>query len=203
MLLNFQNLTSNQVYHTLIQTIVPRPVAWVLSQNENGSHNLAPFSFFNGVCGSPPLISIAAGRKDDGTQKDTWKNIEERSEFVIHIAHREMAEAVTASAASLEEGESEIDFLQLATESVEGWPLPKLKDSRVALRCERFAIHEVGEGPRGLILGKVLAGFINDRIATTEGNRLKIDAKALDPIARLGGNDYATLSDLITVVRPD
>jgi len=48
-----------------------------------------------------------------------------------------------------------------------------------------------------------LAAFIDDKIATTEGNRLKIDAKALDPIARLGGNDYATLGDLITVVRPD
>ncbi|MDA1065532.1 MAG: flavin reductase family protein [Verrucomicrobia bacterium] len=182
---------------------MPRPVAWVLSQNANGSHNLAPFSFFNGVCGTPPIVSIAAGRKEDGSQKDTWKNIEERSDFVIHIPHREMAEAVSGSAASLDEGISEVDFLKLETEPVEGWPLPRLKDPRIAFLCERFAIHEVGEGPRGLILGKVLAAYINDGIATTKNNRLKIDAKALDPIARLGGNDYSTIGDIITVVRPD
>ncbi|MDA0346470.1 MAG: flavin reductase family protein [Verrucomicrobia bacterium] len=182
---------------------MPRPVAWVLSQNANGSHNLAPFSFFNGVCGTPPIVSIAAGRKEDGSQKDTWKNIEERSDFVIHIPHREMAEAVSGSAASLDEGISEVDFLKLETEPVEGWPLPRLKDLRIAFLCERFAIHEVGEGPRGLILGKVLAAYINDGIATTKNNRLKIDAKALDPIARLGGNDYSTIGDIITVVRPD
>ena len=203
MILSFEDLSPNQIYYIMIQSIVPRPVAWVLSKNANGTHNLAPFSFFNGVCGTPPIISIAAGRKDDGTLKDTWNNIENRSDFVVHIAHREMAEAVTASAASLKEGDSEIDFLGLETEPVASWPLPRLKKSRIALLCERFAIHEVGEPTRGLILGKVLAAYVDDGIATKDGRRLTIDAKKLDPIARLGGNDYTTLGDILTIERPD
>jgi flavin reductase (DIM6/NTAB) family NADH-FMN oxidoreductase RutF len=203
MLLDFKNLSPDQVYNLLIQSIVPRPVAWVLSQNENGSHNLAPFSFFNGVCGTPPIVSIAAGRKEDGSQKDTWKNIESRSDFVIHIAHRQMAEAVTASAASLKEGDSEIDFLGLETVSQDAWPLPRLKDCRIALLCERFAIHEVGVPPRGLILGKVLSAYIDDSIGTRAGERITIDSKKLDPIGRLGGNDYGTIGDILTIKRPD
>ncbi|QXD24835.1 flavin reductase family protein [Opitutia bacterium ISCC 51] len=203
MILSFENLSPNEVYYTLIQSIVPRPVAWVLSEHENGSYNLAPFSYFNGVSSSPPIVSISVGRKDDGSQKDTWNNIENRNHFVIHIPHREMAEAVTASAASLGQGESEIEHLKLETESVEGWPLPRLKESRIALLCERFAIHAIGAAPQGLILGKVTAAYLDDTVAEQTGNRLKIDAKKLDPIARLGGNDYTTLGDILTIVRPD
>lgn len=202
MILSFEDLSPTAVYYTLIQSIVPRPVAWVLSENENGSHNLAPFSYFNGVSSNPPIVSISVGRRDDGSQKDTWNNIELRNHFVIHIPHREMADAVTASAASLPKGESEIDSLKLATEAIEGWPLPRLKDSRIALLCERFAIHAIGAAPQGLILGKVTAAYIDDEIATQDGSRLSIDAKRLDPIARLGGNDYTTLGDTLTIVRP-
>ena len=172
MILSLEDLSPNQIYYTLIQSIVPRPIAWVLSKNANETHNMAPFYFFNGVFGSPPIASIAAGRKDDGTLKDTWNNIENRSDFVIHIAHIEMADVMTASAASLNEGESEIDFLGLETEAVSDWPIPRLKESRIALLCERFAIHEVGEPTRGLILGKVLAAYIANEIATKDGKRL-------------------------------
>ena len=202
MLLDFKKLSADSVYYTLIQTIIPRPVAWVLSENENGSHNLAPFSYFNGVCSSPPLVSISVGRKDNGAQKDTWNNIENRSNFVIHIHHREMAESVTQSAASLESGVSEVEMLKLETIPVDGWSLPRLEEARVAFLCERFAIHTVGDAPMGLILGKILGAYIDDSIGSQSGKRLTIDAKALDPIARLGGNDYATLGDILTVVRP-
>lgn len=203
MLLDFDTLSPDGVYYTLIQTVVPRPVAWVLSKSENRTYNLAPFSYFNGVCSNPPLISISVGRKGNGSQKDTWNNIENRNHFVIHIPHREMAESVTHSAASLEAGDSELDFVRLDTTPVEDWPLPRLKDARIALLCERYAIHAVGATPQGLILGKVLSAYIDDSIGSQNGKRITVDAKALDPIARLGGNDYATLGEIITVKRPD
>ncbi|MCZ6675438.1 MAG: flavin reductase family protein [Verrucomicrobia bacterium] len=202
MLLNFENLSVNAVYYTMIQTIVPRPIAWVLSEHDNGAHNLAPFSYFNGVSSNPPIVSISVGRKDNGSQKDTWHNIEQRSNFVIHIPHRELAEQVTASAASLDAGESEIDLIRMETTSTEGWPLPRLSEARIALLCERFAIHALGAAPQGLILGRIMSAYLDDSIASHEGKRLTISAKRLDPIARLGGNDYATLGDILTIERP-
>ena len=114
-----------------------------------------------------------------------------------------MAEAVTNSAASLEAGVSEIEHLGLETTTVADWPLPRLKEARIALLCERFAIHAVGTAPQGLILGRVTAAYIDDTISNLEGSRLSIDAQLLDPLARLGGNDYTTLGETITVVRPD
>ncbi|MCB1123316.1 MAG: flavin reductase family protein [Verrucomicrobiae bacterium] len=203
MIISFKDLSPDQVYYTLIQSIIPRPIAWILSENANGSYNLAPFSFFNGVCSRPPIVSISVGRKEDRSQKDTWNNIELREHFVIHIPHREAAEAVTASAASLPAGDSEIQRLGLKTESVKGWPLPRLADARIALLCKRYAIHAIGAAPQGLILGEVKAAYISDSISKLDKGRLTIDPKALDPVARLGGNDYATLGDILTIKRPD
>ena len=201
--LSFDDLSPTEIYYTMIQAVIPRPIAWVLSENANGSHNLAPFSYFNGVASNPPLLSLSVGRRENGSQKDTWHNIESRSHFVVHIPHREMAEDVTASAASLETGESEIDHLGLETTSVEEWPLPRLKKARVAFYCERFAIHALGAAPQGLILGRVLKAYFDDEVARYEGKLLQIDPQSLDPLARLGGNDYTTLGDILTVKRPN
>ena len=36
-------------------SVIPRPIAWITSLNEDGSINLAPFSYFNVI--SPTLLS--------------------------------------------------------------------------------------------------------------------------------------------------
>ncbi len=202
MIIDLSTKNPTEIYFTLIQSIIPRPVAWILSDNGNGSHNLAPFSYFSGLSSKPPIVSVSIGPKEPGKKKDTWRNIEERKNFVIHIPHEELAEAVTASSAPLGDNESEIDHLGLETIPVEDWPLPRLKNIRMALLCEKFAIHEIGDVPMGLVLGKVKAIYIDDTVASTENNRLKIDAKKLNPLARLGGDDYGVLGDIITVKRP-
>ena len=74
MYLNLSDLSASQVYHTLTQTLIPRPVAWVLSDSGNDGLNLAPFSYFNAVCSDPPLVMISVGKKPDGNQKDTCSN---------------------------------------------------------------------------------------------------------------------------------
>ena len=79
---DLSELSPNRVYYTMIQTLVPRPIAWVLTDNGNDSFNLAPFSYFNGVASDPPLLMISVGKKPDGTLKDTRTNIIERNEFV-------------------------------------------------------------------------------------------------------------------------
>lgn len=185
----------------MIQTIVPRPIAWVLSDNGDGSYNLAPFSYFNGVSSDPPVLMISVGRKADGAPKDTWRNIEERSEFVVHIGHRELLEPIVDSAAPLPHGESEIDMLGMTTTPVEGFRLPRLVGPRVAMFCERYAIHLIGEPSQGLILGRLQGIWLDDTIATERDGRVIVDATKLDPLARLGGHDYALFGETKTVKR--
>lgn len=208
MLLDLSSLSTNQVYYTFIQTIIPRPIAWVLSDNGNESYNLAPFSYFNGVSSNPPIIMLSIGKKADGSRKDSLVNIEERKDFVVHIAHRELAPQVTATSASLPHGTSELDQLNLETVPITAESgqsvsrLPRLKDARIAFVCTLERILEIGNTPQGVVFGNVNHIYLDDSVATNNDGKLNVDAKAVDPLARIGGNDYSLFGETITVPRP-
>ncbi len=90
MILDFATLTGGQSYFQIIQTLMPRPIAWVLTEHENGSYNLAPFSFFTAVCSEPPILMLSVGLKPTGEFKDTRTNLERSQRCVIHIPDRGM-----------------------------------------------------------------------------------------------------------------
>jgi len=189
--LNFADLSPNQVYHTLIQSIVPRPIAWVLSENQDSSFNLAPFSYFTAIASDPPLIMFSCGKRpDNGDMKDTLVNISRTKNFVIHIASTELADRVALSAAPLAYGESEVDHAKLETVSFNDFCLPK----------------EIGNKPMALVFGEIKHAYISDDILDTEegskGKRTYINAERLDPLVRLGGDDYSGIREHFCVERP-
>jgi flavin reductase (DIM6/NTAB) family NADH-FMN oxidoreductase RutF len=191
-------------FHFQLQIPKTRPIAWVLSDNGDTTVNLAPFSYFNGVTSRPPTLSISIGHKRDRSKKDTWRNIEERGHFVVHIAGSDLAAQVSATAASLEFGESEAAANRLEVVPEAGWPLPRLKTVRIALLCERHQIIEIGNGPQGLVIGEIKSAWLADEIAISEGGSAipGVDVGKLDPLARLGDDDYARLDQVFTVARP-
>ncbi|CAN1211457.1 hypothetical protein TUMEXPCC7403_14740 [Tumidithrix helvetica PCC 7403] len=69
----------------LTNLVVPRPIAWVTSQNALGVVNLAPFSFFNAVGSNPLDLIISIANQDDGSLKDTASNISSNGEFVVNL----------------------------------------------------------------------------------------------------------------------
>ncbi len=203
MQIDLDTLNAQAVYALMIQTIVPRPVAWVLTENPAGGYNLAPFSYFNAVASAPPLIMLSVGRKPDGERKDTRANIERGKDFIVHIAHREMLEALNASAASLPPEVSEVEQLGLELAPMEGSRLPRLAACRVAMACELYQLIELGDVGQGLILGRVRQLYVDDAIAGEDAKgRLKVHAPRLDPIGRLGGGEYVTFGELRTLERP-
>ena len=203
MYINLSELSEPQVYFTMTQTIIPRPIAWVLSENESGSYNLAPFSYFNAVCSDPPLIMISIGKKPDGSLKDTLVNIEARSEFVIHIVSGDLIEPMNQSSATLPAGESELERSGLATAEMPGCRLPRLADARIAFACECYEIHSIGSIPQSLVLGKVRGIHIDDGVVgKDEKGRLRVDAGLVDPIGRLGASEYVSFGEKIRLTRP-
>lgn len=203
MFIDCRHQSPEENYFTLIQTVIPRPIAWVLSDNGNASYNLAPFSFFNVVSANPPMIMLSIGWKDEKTRKDTWVNIEARKDFVVHLPSVDDIADVAASAATLAHGESEINRLGCALTKTEGQRLPRLSKSKVAFFCELFSIQELGEDRQAMILGKINHIFLDDTIAQQRNGRLIVDAKALAPLARLGGAQYSVLGEILTMKRPE
>lgn len=193
MVLDFAQLEPAHIYHAMTQVIVPRPIAWILSLNEDQSYNLAPFSYFSGVCSKPPLISVSIGKKKDGSPKDTRRNILERKKFVIHIPSSEQAQVVTDSAKVFDYGESELNHLGLSLEPQDGFSMPILKGTQVAMECELHQHFEVGDVEQALILGKIHKIYAQDQHYTKENDRHQFDVQTIAPLARLGGKDYASL----------
>ncbi len=203
MWIDLANLSSKEVYFTLIQTLVPRPIAWTLSENEDGGLNLAPFSYFTAVCSDPPLLMISVGRKPTGEPKDTWVNIEQRADFVVMLPHMGRLEDMNESSATLPAGDSEVIRLGLETVPFEGSRIPRLADCRVAYACRRHQILEIGNGPQALIFGQVGALYVDDAaVSTDDKGRVKVSAEVLDPVARLGAGEYASLGSVRRLPRP-
>jgi flavin reductase (DIM6/NTAB) family NADH-FMN oxidoreductase RutF len=201
--LNLSDLSANQAYHTLTQTLIPRPVAWVLSDSGNDSLNLAPFSYFNAVCSDPPLVMISIGKKPDGSQKDTCCNIEERRDFIIHIASIDQLDALNQSSLTLPHGDSELKLVDVELDQIEGSRLPIISGSPIAYICNHHDTQEIDNSGQKLIFGEVMAVHIDDRVCTQDdAGRLKIIAKKVNPLLRLGAGEYGTLGEVIARKRP-
>src|ERR1700691_3266923 len=99
---------SDRAYPILASLVTPRPIALVTTMSPEGKVNAAPFSFFNLLGASPPILAIAPGDRDDGTPKDTALNIRLTHEFVVNLVDETIAEAMNKCAASLPYGENEL-----------------------------------------------------------------------------------------------
>ena len=199
--IDLSTLSKAATYATMTQTIVPRPVAWITSVGESGVLNLAPYSYFNAVASDPPLVIVSLGLRPDGSVKDTRRNIEEGDGFVVNIAHRGLAEAMTASSATFPEDVSEVEELGLETAPMPGTDVPRLADCRVAYACRHEETKDIG-GQR-IVFARLTDLWLDDSVVgEDEKGRLKVDARAVDPIGRLGGGEYVTFGDIVSIPRP-
>lgn len=200
---NFSELSANQRYHLMTQTIIPRPIAWVLTDSSNGSLNLAPFSYFTAVASAPPILMLSVGKKPNGDPKDTLVNIINNKNMVIHIASEQHADLVTKTAQTLNHGESELTRNKIAITEFDGFILPRLAQCDIAYGCELYEIKELGDVPQSLIFAKVKQVYINDNVVDVdEKKRITVHANKIKPLARLGGGEYATIEQSFSFVRP-
>ena len=205
MQIKLDELPTPQVYFTMTQTVLPRPIAWVLSENDDGGYNLAPFSYFNAVCSDPPLLIVSIGKQDDGSDKDTIRNVRAREEFVIHIASCDQLPALNQTSATLAPNESEVTANDLALETVEGFRMPRLADCKLAFFCTRHDIQVFGNRQQqSLLFAEVKEIYIADDCAEINAKgRLKVHAERVQPLSRLGAGEYSTFGEILSAKRPD
>lgn len=203
MLIDLQQLNTSQVYFTMTQTVLPRPIAWVITENENKSYNLAPFSYFNAVCSDPPLIMFSVGLQDDGSLKDTLKNLIDRPQLVVHIASCEQLDDLNQSSATLPPGVSEVEQGNLNTIAMDDFPLPRLAESKIAFMCNIYQIQKIGNNQQSLVFAEIRNIYVDDDcISKTQSGRLVIDPQCIQPLSRLGASQYSSFGDTLSVKRP-
>ena len=198
----FDQLTGNQRYHLITQTITPRPIAWILTRNENQTYNLAPFSYFAALSSDPALLVVSIGNKTDDIAKDTKQNLLREKECVLHIPSGDLMRAVNESAMNLPSGESELSQIGLSLADFTT-ALPRIKNAKIALHCRLFDVHKLGNSTFDSLYLEILDLYVDNELITLDNDRVLIDNKKLNPLARLGGNDYGLLGETVTIKRPN
>ncbi len=185
----------------MIGSILPRPIAFVSTLSKDEVPNLAPFSYFNGVCSNPPTIVFAPSRRGyDGKSKDTLNNIRHTEEFVVNIVSEKFARQMVMCATDFDADVNEFEISGLTpVPSMKVTP-PRVGESPINFECKLNQIVEVGDGSPGsgfLVIGTILLFHVDDEIYE-DGH---INLEKLQPIGRLAGHRYARVTDTMEIVR--
>ena len=183
--------------------IVPRPIGWISSKNNEGQINLAPYSFFNAIATIPPMVVIGpGGYSKSGNNKDTLLNIKNNPEFVCNFVSWDVKDIMNESSYSFDNNESEIEKLNIETENSTMVSIPRVKLSPAHFECTLFKIIDLPSDSKGnpnhLIIGNIIGINISDKIIKND----RIDIGELKPISRMGYDDYALINTIFSMKRP-
>ncbi|MBI5565855.1 MAG: flavin reductase family protein [Chloroflexi bacterium] len=192
------DLDPRDAYRLLISAVVPRPIGWASTLGADGSLNIAPFSFFNAVSNTPLTVMISVGQRQ-GQPKDTLRNARETGEFVINIVDEDLAAAMNITSGEWAYEVNEFDRAGLETAASIDVKPPRVVAAPIALECKVTQIIPVQNTTYTLILGRVLRFHIRSGLLRPTG---QIDAALLKPVARLSGDEYATLGRVFEMQRP-
>ncbi|MBE0553488.1 MAG: flavin reductase family protein [Rhodobacteraceae bacterium] len=186
-------------YKLLAATVIPRPIAWVVTQGKDGL-NAAPYSFFNVMGSAPPTIALGLMAAPDRGFKDTALNILETGEFVVNLVPERLVQAMNLTAADAPRGVDELQLAGLATLPSTHVTPPRIAESPVAFECR--VLSSVVTGPcQTVVIGRVLSVHIEDRYLLN-ADRAHIDTDALDLVARSFGSEYIRSHDRFELARP-
>ena len=192
-------VSAANAYKILIGSIVPRPIGFISTISSGGVFNLAPFSFFNGVCGDPPVVCFAPNARTP--RKDTLMNIQATGEFVVNIVSEEIAEQMNLCSGNYPPEVDEFQVSGLTPIPSDIIRPPRVLESHVNMECRAMQVIEVSGKPLGghLVLGEVVRFHVDDAIIDS---RYHIDAAKLRAIGRMGGMAYCRTRDRFEMVRP-
>jgi len=219
MLVELDGLERDVVYHLLTQLVIPRPIAWVLSDNGDTTEvagatdaatgagvdprsrwNLAPYSYFNAVSSKPAMTMFSVGPAAATAVKDTFTNIVERDHHTIMLPHAGLITAVQRTADVLPPGRSEV--VHAGLELVDwGWSTPRVEGARIALGCtldRTIIIDDADPTTQRIVMSRIHRVWVDDAaVGEDVKGRVRVDPALLDPLARLGAGQYAPLAPAV------
>lgn len=178
-------------YKLMTAVVVPRPIAWVTSLSAEGTVNLAPHSFYTVSCANPPIVQFTSVGS-----KDTLRNVVDTGEFVVNLAYGPLIDAVNNSSAAFAYDQSEPAQLGITMEPSDAVAPPRVKDSPASIECTLHSTHELGDST--LVLGSVVLITVADEMLV-DGHP---DFGRLDPLSRLGKNEWGRHSEVTSITRP-
>lgn len=187
------SLDTETAYRLVVGCVAPRPIAWITSIDEHGRVNAAPFSSYNYVATSPPMVAVnIAARATGGATKDTARNILRSREFVVNVATEQNMELMHRSAQEFAPDVSEIEVLGIPLLASRHVKPPRIAISPVQMECRLDQVIVLGRGINTLYIAEVVAFHLSAQVY----DGVRVDTARMRPVARLGGPFYAGLGEI-------
>lgn len=181
--------------------VTPRPIGWISSRDAAGNNNLAPYSFFNAIAYVPPqvMFSSTTDKPDQDGTKDSVTNISETGVFCVNIVEYEARNTMNISSATFDKDVDEFAKAGLDPEECQTIDCPRVAGAPAALECKLTDIIKLPGEHNRLVLGEVTGVHIRDNCLVNG----RFDVTTFQPLSRLGYRDYARVTDLFELKRPD
>lgn len=201
--LSASELSPHEQYKLLSGSIIPRPIAWITTQNTAGLINLAPFSFTTGISNQLPLLSVAILRERQAP-KDTAANLLARHEAVVHMVSTDLTKAMNQTAARLAPDQSELTLIDLPLIPSTEIQVPGLQAARIRFETSLYQYVPIRDAAGIIMTDLFILEIRQFHFAETvlDLPTLHVNTTALAPIARLAGPNYAELGRTFTLRRP-
>lgn len=201
--LSASELSPHEQYKLLSGSIIPRPIAWITTQNTAGLINIAPFSFTTGISNQLPLLSVAILRERQ-VPKDTAANLLARHEAVVHMVSTDLTKAMNQTAARLAPDQSELTLIDLPLIPSTEIQVPGLQAARIRFETSLYQYVPIRDAAGIIMTDLFILEIRQFHFAETvlDLPTLHVNPTALAPIARLAGPNYAELGRTFTLRRP-
>ncbi len=179
--------------------VAPRPIGWISTVDADGCPNLAPYSFFNAICGTPPMVFFSNEKSSD-----SLANAEATGEFVVNMVSENLAQQMSATSAAVPEMVNEFDLAGVSQAPCNMVAAPRVEGAPASLECKVLRIDPlIGlEGQTGsstMVIGQVVGVHIRKDLIV-DG---RFDTAGARLMARCGYlSDYVVVDKLIKMKRP-
>ncbi len=183
----------------LTNLVVPRPIGWISTVDEKGIRNLAPFSAFNHVSGSPPMVMVSFSERN-GNPKDTLVNILATREFVVNLVSEDLAEQMNCTSGNYPPDVDEFEVAHLTPVASTRVAAPRVGEAPASLDCVLVQTVALPRSKNILVIGEVVLFEVAERILNAKGN---VDPTRYRPLARTSGKGmYTKLGEILELQRP-
>lgn len=197
---NPDTLETSAIYKLLTGSIIPRPIGWISTIDENGINNLAPFSYFNMIGDDQPHVMFST-RRDNNTNKDTLNNVLMNKQFVVNMVTEDLVEQMNATAQVVPAEVDEFELVGLTPIASSKIKPNRVKESPIQFECEmvhHYFLEDHKQGGACIVIGRIVMMHIDESVLL---DNYKINMETYKPVARLAGSNYSKIGEVFSIKR--